>query len=344
MINNQPKITLYCEYLKFFNSLPFGKLKRMGFLVSYWNQKEILKKQEIYFTENLKEDTDIFQANTQGLRTLWLIKKFKRRGKKTIVYAHATAEELHNAFRIFHLFSNLYKKYLSYVYGSADMVLCPSEYTAGLLQKNYAIPKEKTLFISNGVKVSDFTFDAAKREIFRKENNLNPQDLAVLNVAIVIKKKGIETFIALAKNFPEIKFNWCGKIFNRFLAPKIPPCPKNISFRGYVDDVKSFYSGSDIFFFPSYEENQGISVLEAAVAGLPIIVRDIPVYSVWLQDGYHCLKAQTEEEFKDKMELLIKDSQLRKTLGENARQMAVADHSLEAVGEKLKNLYLTLLK
>lgn len=341
---NEPKITLYCEYFRLLNNSLFRKTNRMGFLVSYLSQIKVLQDQDIFFTDDLRRDTDIFQANAQGLRTLWLMKKFKKRGKKIIIYAHATAEELAGSFRIFHFFSNLYKKYLSCVYGLADVVICPSVYTQELLQRKYGIPKEKTVFISNGVDVHTFGFDPAKREKFRREHKLAPDDTAVLNLAMVIKKKGVDTFVAVGKLFPEVIFIWCGKIFSRIFASEIPPHPPNINFSGYVADEKAAYAGADIFLFPSYEENQGISVLEAAAAGLPIIVRDIPVYSGWLRDGYHCLKAGNDAEFESRLDLLVKDGNLRKFLGKNARQMVENEHSLEAVGKKLKNLYQELLE
>lgn len=343
-IKSSPRITLYCEYYKLLNSSLLRKTNRMGFLVSYLSQKKILKDKGIFFTDDLSLDTDILQANAQGLRTLWLLKKFKRQGKKTIIYAHATAEELADSFRIFHLLSNFYKKYLSYVYGLADAVICPSVYTANLLQREYGIPEEKTVFISNGVDVNAFKFDPVRRKRFRKEQRLSAEDTMIINLAMVIKKKGIETFVAMGKLFPEAVFVWCGKIFSGIFAPSVPSHSANVKFAGYVPDEKDAYAGADIFLFPSYEENQGISVLEAAAMGLPVVVRDIPVYSGWLRDGYHCLKAKSDEEFKKKLEIMIRNKDLRKQLGENARRMVEQDHSLEAVGKKLQNLYQKLLE
>lgn len=339
----EPRVILYCEYYKFLNGFLFRK-SGMGFITSYHNQIKALKTQNIFFTEDLRSDANIFQADTQGLRTLWLVKKIKKRGRKIIIYAHATAEELYGGFRIFSLLAGLYRRYLSYIYSLADAVACPSIYTANLLRDKYGIPKKKTIFISNGVDIHSYAFNPKKREYFRKEYNITSDEIVILNVAMVIKKKGIDTFIALAESFPDVRFIWCGKIFSRLFAPKIPTHPSNVNFYGYVDDIIAAYSAADIFLFPSHEENQGISVLEAGTIGLPVLLRDIPVYSVWLADGENCLKARDNEEFKNKLSLLIKSKELRKTLGENLRQLIRKEHSLEAIGQKLKNLYLTLLQ
>ena len=43
------------------------------------------------------------------------------------------------------------------------------------------------------------------------------------------------------------------------------------------------FSAAKAFLFMTYEENEGIVVLEALSAQLPLIVRDIPVYNKWLK-------------------------------------------------------------
>lgn len=337
-----PKVIIYCEYLKFWNGI-FFQNSEMGFLTSYFNQMKALKIQNIDFTEDLKSTADIFQANTQGLRTIWLIKRFKKRGVKIIVYAHATAEELSGGFRVFHFFIPLYMRYLSYIYNLADVVLCPSAYTERLLQEKYAVPKEKTVFISNGVDVGKIIFDPAKRRKFRTNNDIANSDIFVINVAMAIKKKGINTFVFLAKACPKIKFFWFGKIFKKFLAEKLPAHSDNLIFYGYIPDKLDAYSAADIFLFPSYEENQGISILEASAMGLPILVRDIPVYYQWMEDGINCLKAKSDKEFEEKIIQLADNIDLRQRLGKEAQRMVKENHSLETVGLKLESVYYNLL-
>lgn len=85
-----------------------------------------------------------------------------------------------------------------------------------------------------------------------------------------------------------------------------------------------------------------MAVLEAAAVGLPILVRDIPVYQGWLVDGENCLKAATEKEFQAAMERLLKDGELRHKLGRNALTLAKRE-SLEELEHKLRNEYQTLL-
>ena len=51
---------------------------------------------------------------------------------------------------------------------------------------------------------------------------------------------------------------------------------KNIIYTGNVDDVERYLSASDCYVLPSYREGFGMSVIEAEVMGVPVIVTDIP--------------------------------------------------------------------
>lgn len=342
-INKTPKVTLYCELYKAFGGF-FYKNVGTGFLSSFRNQKKALEVSKISFTEDLNEDSNIFQANSHGPITFYLAWKFKKRGRKIIFYAHSTVEDLRVEFRMIHFFSPILRWYLSRLYNFADAVVCPSEYTVKLLNDKYGVSKEKTVFISNGVDVHKFSFDLQKRNHFRGEGQINDSDIVVVDVAMAVERKGLDTFINLGKCFPNTTFFWFGKVFSTMFSKKIPNYTNNVSFVGFVKDIMQAYLSADIFLFPSYEEQQGISVLEAGAIGLPILVRDIPVYEGWLRDGENCLKAKTEDEFKIKLESLINNKDLREQLGTKIHKLVFEEHSLEAVGNKLLKLYNQLLQ
>ncbi|WP_206076315.1 glycosyltransferase [Marinitoga lauensis] len=72
----------------------------------------------------------------------------------------------------------------------------------------------------------------------------------------------------------------------------------NLKFPGFVSDemLISAFCEANIFLFPSYEENEGIVVLEALSSKTPLIIRNIPVYKNWLSHKENCLKSQTIED------------------------------------------------
>ena len=224
-----------------------------------------------------------------------------------------------------------------------DSIISPSEYTKGVLRE-YGVRRDIQV-ISNGVDTDAFRHNEKKRREFRREHNL--QGLVVYSVGHVFKRKGVIEFIELARKFPDNQFMWVGRNYRELgdsdVKKAVKKKPENVIFTGYVKDVAAAYSAGDIFLFPSWCENQGISVLEAAASGRPIIIRDLPTYEGWLTHGVNCLKAKDNQEFEKHIISLIDDEDLRGKLAENAYRMS-QEHALKKVGAQMKEAYETLLR
>jgi glycosyltransferase involved in cell wall biosynthesis len=68
------------------------------------------------------------------------------------------------------------------------------------------------------------------------------------------------------------------------------------------------------------------------------VLRRIPVFEEFYTDGYDCLMCDSRAEFRGALQRLHDDPDLRRRLGENARETA-AEHSLDRVGERLVETY-----
>jgi 1,2-diacylglycerol-3-alpha-glucose alpha-1,2-galactosyltransferase len=64
--------------------------------------------------------------------------------------------------------------------------------------------------------------------------------------------------------------------------------PDNLTFTGLLrrEQVVDYYRAADLFFLPSMQETFGIVVVEAAAAGLPVLLRDINQYHETFGRGY----------------------------------------------------------
>jgi 1,2-diacylglycerol-3-alpha-glucose alpha-1,2-glucosyltransferase len=293
----------------------------------------------ISFTEDIKEDWDIIQINVPWPEALREAKAARRNGKKVVMWSHVTVEDLQKSIRFFKMIpglSWLVKKYLTYAYRHADLVFCPSQYTKNLLIA-YGLPAERLFAQSNAVDTKKYYKDIIRRETYRGQYNLS--GLVVGNVSLAIPRKGIDTFVSLSKKFTDNQFIWFGKIFSKLVIAGLPKTShSNIHFTDFVQDAVAALNAIDIFFFPSYEENQGMVVLEAAAIGLPILVRDIPVYDGWLVHNVNCLKAKDDSEFEVQLGLLIKDDKLRDRLGKKALELAEKE-SIDSQGILIQKTY-----
>ncbi len=333
--NKKIKVCLYLEFYHFMGGILFKNIGT-GLLSSYKNQRTILKTLGVEFTEKWDDSCDILQINTPWLKSLWLMKKAKRKGKKVIVWSHVSAEDIKGVFRFSGFLSVIAKKYLAYAYNQADIIFAPSEHTKNLL-RGYGINTSKVIVMSNGVDVKKFSHNEKKRQEVREKYGLS--GVVAGNVGLVIPRKGTHVYLSLAKKFPKISFVWFGKIYSSAMVEALPKkLPVNLNFTGYVDDIVAAFDALDIFMFPEREGNEGMVVLEAASLGLPMLLRDIPTYKGWMIDGQNCLMAKTDEEFEIKLKELIENDDLRKKLGENAKVLA-QERSMEALGQKTLEVY-----
>jgi glycosyltransferase involved in cell wall biosynthesis len=120
--------------------------------------------------------------------------------------------------------------------------------------------------------------------------------------------------------------------------------PSNVMFTGYVNNVPGALSASDIFFFPSRHETQGLALVEAAANARPIVTRDLPVFREWLTHGRDCLMGSSEEEFDTCLRQLADDPAMMKRLGSEAKRSAEKYHDIDKTSKQLGQIYNELLE
>lgn len=227
-----------------------------------------------------------------------------------------------------------------HLYTQADAIITPTPYSKKLLE-GYGITLP-IYPISNGVDLARYQPDASKITAFRKYFSLAPEDKVVLGVGLFFQRKGLLDFVEVAKSLPQYKFIWFGSISKVIIPPKINEVlehhPDNVIFPGYVKGaiIEGAYSDANCFFFPSYEETEGIVVLEALAAKQQVIVRDIGAFDPWLVDGKNCYKGTDNETFVQLIESCIEGT--RKDTKEEGYATA-EERSIESVGQQLKHVY-----
>lgn len=88
--------------------------------------------------------------------------------------------------------------------------------------------------------------------------------------------------------------------------------------------IPELFRAVDALAYPSTREGFGLAVLEAAAAGLPAVVSDLPVLQEHLADGRDCLMvpAGHSGELADALVRLVRDEALRARLVEGGRATA----------------------
>lgn len=265
------------------------------------------------------------------------------RGEPVVYYGHSTEQDFRNSFVGSNALAPLFGRWLRFCYNRGDIVLTPTPYAKSILD-TYGL-RAPVRALSNGVDTGFFAPNPAAGAAFRARYGLSETTRVVVSAGHYMVRKGILDFIALARALPGAEWFWFG-----YTDPALVPAevraamaeaPANLHFSGFVDQaaLRDAYCGADLFCFASLEETEGIVVLEALGCGVPVLVRDIPVYAGWLADGVNVYKAADFEGFLQKAEGIL--SGRLPDLTAAGRAVAEA-RSLPALGRQMLEIYAAL--
>ena len=177
-----------------------------------------------------------------------------------------------------------------------------------------------------------------------KKEKLNKK-IVVLSIARISAQKRFEQFIEVAKKLinDNFSFFWVGtptdtEYENIFSKIEIP---SNTTFLGSVNNAGNLIHFCDVFLLCTNYEGLPITILEALACGKPIIAT--PVGGVpEVVDDKTGLQADSTEEVVLALQKLEKDENLRKKLGENAKNRFLSEYTLDHMFENYDKIYHSL--
>lgn len=188
-------------------------------------------------------------------------------------------------------------------------------------------PSQKIEIIPNGIdmrqfKPSLFDFAPEARKIWN-----------ILCVTRITPRKGvkylIEAFNILSKKYANLNLQIVGEGDEKNNLEKLVKklgIEKQVHFVGLVPHEKlpAYYQSAGAYVLPSLNEGMSNSMLEALAAGLPLLATDTGGTQELVEDGINgfIIKMKNAEDIAEKLEILIKDENLRKKMGEESRKKA----------------------
>ena len=302
------------------------------------------KRKDIDIEVNSKRPADIIHIQTMGL---YSFRHLIRRGGKKVVSAHIVPDSFIASIKGAKYWKPLGKIWLKFFYKKADLVLACSGMVADELINDMNVPKTKVLY--NTIDMSRYRHSVAEKKLARKKLGLKDNDFVVMGNGQVQPRKRLDILIKAAKKMPDVKFFWVGGIPFKNLGADyhamqnmIKSAPDNLTVTGVIplEAVKDYYVAADLFVLPAMQENHPMCVLEAAGAGLPIILRDIPQYDDTFKGD--AVMAKTDDEFLDLIDLLRKDKKAYSKACLGAEKIAKRFDS-SAGAERLVEFYRSLI-
>ncbi len=177
----------------------------------------------------------------------------------------------------------------------------------------------------------------------------NLAELNILFLGNLSERKGVFDLLEVMPQVPNAVLHLVGGEEQPGLTAKVSEliAEKHLQQRIKLHGIKAglekqaFFENADIFILPSYAEGLPMSLLEAMMCGLPVIVSDVGGIPSVITDKENGLliTAGNRQQIAETLQLLIKDPALRQKLGQAAKQRCLAEFSTDAVVDKLLCLY-----
>jgi glycosyltransferase involved in cell wall biosynthesis len=271
--------------------------------------------------------------------------KLAERWNVPVVASYHTRYDTYLRFYGLGLFEKLGQRYMRNFYNRVRRVYPPSESMAEIIRQDGQ--SQHVEVWARGVDSELFSPD--KRDMtWRRSLGIADDEVAISFAGRLVKEKNVAIYMrvmnAIAAKGLKVKPLVIGD------GPEMATMKaglRNGVFAGFLhaQALARAYASSDIFFFPSESETFGNVTLEAMASGLPAVNAIASGSNSLVTEGEtgHLVNARDEQGLAARLETLVRDESLRRTMGEAARPRALTfswDHILSG----LLDSYRTVLR
>lgn len=189
----------------------------------------------------------------------------------------------------------------------------------------WAVSPSRSRLVGNGIDVARFrAAGTGDRARVRAELGIGPEDLLVGGVGRLVAEKGVLEFAGAARALAgKARFVWVGPT-DEAKADAIREELDGVTLLGAREDMPALYSALDMFVLPSHREGFSRSAMEAAAAGLPMVLSDIRGCREIGEHERHLLLVPPRDQsaLVEAIGRLCSDSALRSRLGGAASSRA----------------------
>lgn len=235
-----------------------------------------------------------------------------------------------------------YRIIINHAVKKSKKIITVSEFTKNDIVKYFRVNESKIIVIYEGVS------DA----LIKNENNpsgilqkLNIDNKFLLYVGNAYPHKNLEFLInAFNKyNDKELKLVLLGHedyFYKRLKQFVIDNDFKNVIFAGYVSDkdLSSLYQKCEAYIFPSLCEGFGLPPLEAMQNGAVVLSSNYSCLPEILKDSVIYFDPKNEEDFVDKLQIILNDQDLRNCLRKDTKQL-LGGYSWKKMVEETLEVY-----
>lgn len=235
-----------------------------------------------------------------------------------------------------------------------EELIVPTKKTYDLFKDKYKYDRNVHI-IPTGIEIERFYKENIKEEKLlnlKEKYNLNNDEVIIIFVGRVASEKSIDFLI---NNHKEIihKNKKCkliivgdGPDLEKYKKLTIKNrIEKNVIFTGKVpwEDIPLYYNLADIFVTASHTETQGLTVIEAMAASLPVVALDDESFRNTVIDSLTGYLFKNKKDYLNRINELVNDESVRLKMGSQSR-INSETYSSKYFAERVLTVYKLALK
>ena len=232
---------------------------------------------------------------------------------------------------------------------TAKELIVPTKKAYDLFKEKYKVDKNIHI-IPTGIEIEKFykeNINQNKLNKIKEKLNLKNEDFIILYVGRLGKEKNVDFLIDNQEYFTKINKNI--KLLIVGDGPDLETYKtktkklkqeKNIIFTGKVpyNDIQYYYNLGNIFVSASTTETQGLTIIEAMSARLPVVCIDDESFRKTVVNDLNGYLFKNKKEYRNYIEELIKNKTKLKKLGEQAK-ISTIEYSSKYYAERVLDVY-----
>lgn len=235
-----------------------------------------------------------------------------------------------------------------------EELIVPTKKTYDLFKEKYKYDRNVHI-IPTGIEIDRFYKENVSKDkitFLREEFKIKKDDIVLLFVGRVASEKSIDFLIN--NHVQIVKKNKNCKLLIVGSGPDLEKYQKlaeknkieeNVIFTGKVpwEEVPVYYNLADIFVTASHTETQGLTVIEAMAASLPVVALNDESFKNTVIEDLTGYLFNNKKEYINRINELLENKDLRKKMGSQSR-INSETYSSKYFGERVLNVYKLALK
>ncbi|WP_026174228.1 glycosyltransferase family 4 protein [Effusibacillus pohliae] len=250
-------------------------------------------------------------------------------GKETLPWHYVAAEEYYGA-------------------TSSNITIVPTQWLKNLMVSEFNVPAQHVTVVPYGMDIPAFL-----KKMERGGKSYTPSGKYILACpARLVPVKGHEHLLRALARLKQDRTDWlCWLIGDGPLRQQLEQLSEqlgldtHVMFLGNRNDVPALLRQADIFVLPSLQDNQPFSIMEAHIAGKPVVVTDAGGIPEMVEHGRTGLisPAGDSEQMYQNLKYLLEDESLRHYLAETGKRFGMEQWSFERMVDRTLDIYRTVV-